>query len=436
MPDNRGTDMLYTRGCCYKRQPAKEAACYQVESCQKLATFDWLAGMHNAALPTDIVEVRFKNTRKAYFKNVNELPLRKGDVVAVEASPGHDIGIVSLTGDIVTLQMTRNGLQPDKYEYKKIYRKVKGSDVEKWSEAIALERRFMIRSRQLASILLLKMKIGDVEVQGDKTKAIFYYIADERVDFRELIKIMADELCVRVEMRQIGARQEAGRIGGISTCGRELCCAKWQCSFASVSTGAARHQDIAINQQKLAGQCGKLKCCLNYELSCYIDAQKDFPKSFDTLEVAEGTAFHHKTDIFKRTMWYNFDRNSVENLVAVPVDRVKEILEQNKRGITPDALLSERYSQAKGMLEETKFVSAAGEDSITRFDTAPRRHSHQRGKKYGKPQPQSEAGGQSHGKPEKPHNTGNHKQNQNTNSNAKQGKHAQPHHHHHRSKKQ
>ncbi|MDR0688390.1 MAG: hypothetical protein LBF55_06895 [Prevotellaceae bacterium] len=437
MPDNRGTDMLYTRGCCYKRQPTREVACYQVESCQKLATFDWLAGMHNAALPTDIVEVRFKNTRKAYFKNVNELPLRKGDIIAVEASPGHDIGIVSLTGDIVMLQMTRNGLQPDKYEYKKIYRKVKGSDVEKWSEAIALEHRFMIRSRQLASNLQLKMKIGDVEVQGDKTKAIFYYIADERVDFRELIKIMADELSVRVEMRQIGVRQEAGRIGGISTCGRELCCAKWQCSFASVSTSAARYQEIAINQQKLGGQCGKLKCCLNYELACYIDAQKDFPKAFDSLEVAEGTAFHHKTDIFKRTMWYNFDKNSVENLVAVPVDRVKEILEQNKKGVKADALLSERYAQAKSMLEETKFVSAAGEDSITRFDKASRHHSHQRGKKYGKPQPQREADGQSQSKPEKPHSTGNHKQNQNANSNPKQGKHAHqhPHPHHQRSSK-
>jgi cell fate regulator YaaT (PSP1 superfamily) len=324
--------------------------------------------------------------------------------------------------------MIRNGLQPGKYEYKKIYRKVKGSDVEKWSEAIALEHRFMIRSRQLAANLQLKMKIGDVEVQGDKTKAIFYYIADERVDFRELIKIMADEFHVRIEMRQIGVRQEAGRIGGIGTCGRELCCAQWQCTFASVSTNAARSQDIAINQQKLGGQCGKLKCCLNYELSCYIDAQKDFPKTFDTLEVIEGTAFHHKTDIFKRTMWYNFDKNSVENLVAVPVDRVKEILEQNKKGIKSDALLNEHYKQAKSPIEETEFMSSAGEDSITRFDKASRHHFQQHGRRHGKPQPQGEVGAKS--KPEKFHHAGHPKQNQNLNSNAKQGKHAQPHYHH------
>jgi cell fate regulator YaaT (PSP1 superfamily) len=374
--------------------------------------------MHNAALPVDIVEVRFKNTRKAYFKNVNELLLQKGDIVAVESSPGHDIGIVSLTGDIVSLQMTRNGLSPEKYEYKKIYRKVKSSDVEKWSEAIALEHNFMIRSRQLAAGLRLKMKIGDVEVQGDKTKAIFYYIADERVDFRELIKIMADEFHVRIEMRQIGVRQEAGRIGGIGTCGRELCCAQWQCSFASVSTSTARYQDIAINQQKLGGQCGKLKCCLNYELSCYIDAQKDFPQSFDTLEVAEGTAFHHKTDIFKRIMWYNFEKTSVENLVAVPVDRVKEILAQNKKGVKSESLLSDRHVPAVRSTEEPEFMSAVGEDSITRFDKA---HFRRHGKKQGKSRPQGDAGAKA--KFGKPRAAGQPKQT--PNSNAKQAKHGQ-----------
>ncbi|MDR1023670.1 MAG: hypothetical protein LBL94_10430 [Prevotellaceae bacterium] len=418
--------MLYTRGCCYKRQSTGEATCHQVESCQKLATFDWLADMHNAALPVDIVEVRFKNTRKAYFKNVNAVPLQKGDIVAVEASPGHDIGIVSLTGDIVTLQMARNGLAADKYEYKKIYRKVKGGDVEKWSEAIALEHRFMIKSRQIAAALKLKMKIGDVEVQGDKTKAIFYYIADERVDFRELIKVMADEFHVRIEMRQIGVRQEAGRIGGIGTCGRELCCAQWQCSFASVSTSTARYQDIAINQQKLGGQCGKLKCCLNYELSCYVDAQKDFPPALNTLEVAEGTAFHHKTDIFKRIMWYNFDKNSVENLIAVPIDRVKEILEQNKKGVKSEALLSGNYVQVKNLIEEPEFMSAAGEDSITRFDKPHHRNGQQHGQKHGKHHPQSEAGAKDkHGKPNnagQPKQNHNHNHNHNPNSNAKPAK--------------
>jgi cell fate regulator YaaT (PSP1 superfamily) len=257
-----------------------------------------------------------------------------------------------------------------------------------------MEHPFMIRSRQLAAMLQLKMKIGDVEVQGDKTKAIFYYIADERVDFRELIKLMADEFRVRIEMRQIGVRQEAGRIGGIGMCGRELCCAQWLCSFASVSTSAARYQSLAINQQKLGGQCGKLKCCLNYELACYLDAQKDFPKTFDVLEVVEGTAFHHKTDIFKRIMWYNFDKNSVENLIAVPVDRVKEILEQNKKGVKVEALLSGSQAQAKSVVKDPEFTSAADEeDSITRFDKL---HHHQRqahNKKRGKPKPKGEHAG-------------------------------------------
>lgn len=361
--------MLYTRGCACKKKPLTgELTCQEVQSCQKLATFDWLKGMHNAALPSSIVEVRFKNTRKGFFQNVNDLPLQKGDIIAVEASPGHDIGVVSLTGDIVYLQMLRNNLSPEKYEYKKIYRKVKGGDVEKWSEAIALEHSFMIRSRQIVEKLLLKMKIGDVEVQGDKTKAIFYYIADERVDFRELIKVLAEEFHVRIEMRQIGARQEAGRIGGIGTCGRELCCAQWLCSFASVSTNAARYQDIAINQQKLAGQCSKLKCCLNYELASYMDAQKDFPKTNIPLETVDGSAYHHKTDIFKRIMWYNFDKSSMENLVEVPVDRVKEIVEQNKKGVKVDALLSEKYKPKFEAPREPEFKSSAGEDSITRFD--------------------------------------------------------------------
>jgi len=367
-------EMLYTRGCkCHKKPQTGEMMCHEVESCQKLATFDWLKGMHNAALPNNIVEIRFKNTRKGFYQNVNSLSLQKGDIVAVEASPGHDIGVVSITGDVVYLQMLRNGLVPEKYEYKKIYRRVKGGDVEKWSEAIALEHSFMIRTRKIVEQLQLKMKIGDVEVQGDKTKAIFYYIADERVDFRELIKVLAEEFHMRIEMRQIGARQEAGRIGGIGTCGRELCCAQWLCSFASVSTNAARYQDIAINQQKLAGQCSKLKCCLNYELASYMDAQKDFPKTHIPLETVNGTAYHKKTDIFKRLMWYNFDKNSMENLVELPVDRVKEIIEQNKKGVKVDALLSEKYMPKYTGPKEPEFKSSAGEDSITRFDK-PYRH--------------------------------------------------------------
>ncbi|MDR3296762.1 MAG: hypothetical protein LBS94_00820 [Prevotellaceae bacterium] len=399
--------MLYTRGCCCKKLASGELAARQVESCQKLATHDWLAGMHNASLPADLVEVRFKNTRKGYYKNVNEIILQKGDIVAVEAAPGHDIGIVSLTGDVVPLQMMRNGSSPARYEFKKVYRKVKSGDIEKWNEAIALEHPFMIRSRHIASDLQLKMKIGDVEVQGDKTKAIFYYIADERVDFRELIKVMADEFRLRIEMRQIGARQEAGRIGGIGTCGRELCCAKWQCSFASVSTMSARHQDIAINQQKLAGQCGKLKCCLNYEVACYIDAQKDFPKNFDTLELADGTAYYHKMDIFKRIMWYNFDKGSMENLVAVPVDRVKEILEINKNGGRADALLSGKYLPKEVVEESPEFTSDAGTDSITRFDRPRYNNRHGVRSNDGYRRSSSNGGSNRQGTPAHPHSGGN-----------------------------
>jgi cell fate regulator YaaT (PSP1 superfamily) len=368
-------EMLYTRGCeCKKKPLTGELSCQEKPSCQKLTTFDWLKDVHNAALPSNIVEIRFKNTRKGFYQNVNDLPLQKGDIVAVEASPGHDIGVISLTGDIVYLQMVRNGLLPEKYEYKKVYRKVKGGDIEKWSEAIALEHSFMIRTRKIVEQLRLEMKIGDVEVQGDKTKAIFYYIAEQRVDFRELIKILAEEFHMRIEMRQIGARQEAGRIGGIGTCGRELCCAQWLCGFASVSTNAARDQDIAINQQKLAGQCSKLKCCLNYELASYKDAQKDFPRTNIPLETIDGTAYHHKTDIFKRIMWYNFDKHSMENLVAVPVDRVKEIVEQNKKGTKVEALLTGKYIPKYTGPKEPEFKSSAGEDSITRFDK-PRRSS-------------------------------------------------------------
>jgi cell fate regulator YaaT (PSP1 superfamily) len=393
-------EMLYTRGCRLKKNDAGEVVGEQVESCQKLATLDWLKGMHNSALPTDIVEVRFKNTRKGFYKNVNDLVLSKGDIVAVEASPGHDIGIVSLTGDVVYFQMLRNNIQPDKYEFKKVYRKAKSSDLEKWSEAIGQEHSLMIRSRKIVDRLNLNMKIGDVEVHGDKTKAIFYYIADERVDFRELIKVMAEEFRIRIEMRQIGARQEAGRIGGIGSCGRELCCAQWLCSFASVSTNAARDQDIAINQQKLAGQCGKLKCCLNYELSTYLDAQKDFPKTNIPLETKEGTAYYHKTDIFKRLMSYNFDRNSMENLVAIPVDRVNEIIALNKKGVKVDSLLSEKYMPIQPQMKEPEFTSAAGEDSITRFDKqgGNNRNRNKKRRNNGNNRPRGQQGG-SNGKP-------------------------------------
>ena len=257
---------------------------------KQLNTYDWLADIPGNAEEQEMVEVQFKNTRKGYFKNSNKLKLDKGDIVAVEASPGHDIGVVTLTGRLVPLQMRKANLKPD-VEIKRIYRKVKPVDMEKYEEAKAKEHDTMIRSRQIALNLNLNMKIGDVEYQGDGNKAIFYYIADERVDFRQLIKVLAETFRVRIEMKQIGARQEAGRIGGIGPCGRELCCATWMTNLVSVSTSAARYQDISLNPQKLAGQCAKLKCCLNYEVDAYVEAQKRLPSKEITLETVDGTFY-------------------------------------------------------------------------------------------------------------------------------------------------
>lgn len=315
--------------------------------------------------PDDIVEVRFKNTRKSYYRNVNNLPLKRGDIVAVEASPGHDIGIVSLTGDLVARQMKRVGFNPQNGEFKKIYRKAKPYDIEKWQEAIALEHSTMIRSRQIAAELGLNMKIGDVEYQGDKIKAIFYYIADERVDFRELIKIFAAQFRIRIEMKQIGARQEAGRIGGLGSCGRELCCASWISSFVSVTTNSARHQEISLNPQKLAGQCGKLKCCLIYELDTYLDARKDFPRIREPLHAQDGDYFLAKTDILSRTMWFSSDPASMSGLRALSVDRVKEIIRLNQKGVKVEQL---EDAATLNLPEEPTFADVVGEESLTRFD--------------------------------------------------------------------
>ena len=315
------------------------ASCDGCNSCNKLDVRDWLGDIPPAPnADCDICEVRFKNTRKGFYRNVNHLDLEVGDMVAVEASLGHDIGVVSVKGPLVKLQMKKARLRPDA-EFKKIYRKAKQSDIERWKQVIAKEDQVMLKSRQIAESLRLNMKIGDVEFQGDGSKAIFYYIADERVDFRELIKIMADEFKIRIEMKQIGARQEAGRIGGIGPCGRELCCTTWITNFVSVSTNNARQQELSLNPQKLAGQCGKLKCCLNYEIDAYLDAQRDFPSVRQPLETMEGTAYHQKTDIFKRVMWFSYDQNSSANITVVPIDRVKEILAMNKRGEKPDTLL-------------------------------------------------------------------------------------------------
>lgn len=352
------------RGCmfCNCETEAEAIVC---EGCFKLHTTDWLEEMPNI-YPDDIFEIRFKNTRRSYYKNVNNLSLKKGDVVAVEASPGHDIGIVSLTGDMVAKQMKRVGFSPLNGEFKKIYRKAKPYDIEKWQEAIALEHETMIRSRQIAAEMGLNMKIGDVEYQGDKIKAIFYYIADERVDFRELIKVFAEQFRIRIEMKQIGARQEAGRIGGIGSCGRELCCASWISSFVSVTTNAARTQEISLNPQKLAGQCSKLKCCLVYELDNYIDARREFPRVNQPLQALDGEYYLVKTDIIARTMSFSTSPHSMVGVITLPIGRVREILDLNKRGKKVDNI--EKQSIKTVQEEDPGFINVIGEESITRFD--------------------------------------------------------------------
>ena len=339
--------------------------CLKPESCSKLESFDWLNDIPESSKKLDIIEVRFKNTRKDFFINANSLRLKKGDIVAVEASPGHDIGVISLTGEIVGFQIRKQGINLAEYEFKKVYRKAKPADFEKWNEATSLEDSIMFETRKIASDLNLEMKIGDVEYQGDKTKAIFYYIADERVDFRELIKILAEKFKIRIEMRQIGARQEAGRIGGIGSCGRELCCSTWITNFVSVTTNSARYQEISLNPQKLAGQCGKLKCCLNYELDCYVDAQKDFPSREVVLETKTGQAYHSKTDIFRGLMWYTFDPVNLVNFTPVPVERVKEIIELNKKGVKVDVLVDISNIPTESSLD---FKNVVGQESLTRFD--------------------------------------------------------------------
>jgi cell fate regulator YaaT (PSP1 superfamily) len=360
-------DLYITRGCLNKPVENTEECKFQCNSpgCNKLDVFNWLEAMPQSASTENLVEVRFKNTRKGYFVNHSDSPLFKGDVVAVEASPGHDVGMVSLTGDLVAIQMVRNGVSPE--NLKKVYRKAKPNDVEKWFQAIEKEPETMRLARQIVSNLQLDMKISDVEFQGDKTKATFYYISDKRVDFRQLIKEYADNFKVRIEMKQIGARQEAGKVGGIGTCGRELCCTSWMSAFVSVSTTAARYQEISLNPQKLAGQCGKLKCCLNYELKCYIEAQLDFPDTSIPLETERGKAYRFKTDVFRRIIWYSFEKD-VENAGFIPldVDVVKEIIRLNKQGIMVKDLVGNSGLQPGESV--ISYQNAVGEDSISRFE--------------------------------------------------------------------
>lgn len=328
----------------------------------KLNNYDWLCDINEAQRATDFVEVQFKNTRKGYFLNKDHLPLKKGDVVAVESSPGHDIGTVMLTGKLVLPQMQKNRYRFDE-EPKKVYRFARQSDLDKYEEAKNREHETMIRSRQIATDLGLNMKIGDVEYQGDGNKAIFYYIADERVDFRQLIKILAETFHVRIEMKQIGARQEAGRIGGIGPCGRELCCSAWMSSFISVATDAARYQELSMNPQKLAGQCAKLKCCLNYEVDAYVEGRKQHPSRKIELSTADNTYYHFKTDILRKEITYSTDKNMPVNLVTISSQRAFDIIQMNKNGEKPFSLLNN--SEVKEEKRESNDILG---DSISRFD--------------------------------------------------------------------
>ena len=344
---------------------------------RQLNTYDWLADVPGNAESTDLVEVQFKHTRKGYYHNVNNLPLKKGDIVAVEASPGHDIGVVTLTGRLVKMQLKKANLKSAD-DIKRVYRLARQVDMDKYREAKAREHETMIESREIAKQLGLQMKIGDVEFQGDGQKAIFYYIADERVDFRQLIKDLAATFHVRIEMKQIGARQEAGRIGGTGPCGRELCCATWMKNFVSVSTGAARYQDISLNPQKLAGMCAKLKCCLNYEVDDYIEAGKRLPPRDAVLQTLDADYYQFKVDILAGMITYSTDKRMAANLETITAQRAKDIIEMNRRGEKPESLQHESKTK-----EQKGPVDLLAGDSITRFDKAKKKK-----KKKKKPQEQ------------------------------------------------
>jgi len=331
------------RGCCFVDTANPSNPTVNQQNCCKLSTFNWLTDYTDSiSSKINVTEIRFKNGRKGFYLIPPEMKLKEGELVAVEAQPGHDIGIVSLIGDAVHLQMKRKGVDPEKTELNKVYRHARAADIEKWFDAMKLEDTIMHKTRVFAIDLGLQMKINDVEYQGDKTKAIFYYTADERVDFRQLIKKLAESFRIRIEMKQIGVRQEAAKLGGIGPCGRELCCASWMSKFSSVSTNSARVQQLSLNPQKLAGQCGKLKCCLNYEVDSYVDALKEFPDQRTVLKTKKGTASFVKTDVFKRLMWYSYDGEG-GSLLALPIDEIKKIIKLNKKGKLVDEL--ESYAQ-------------------------------------------------------------------------------------------
>ncbi len=347
----------------------------------KLHCFNWLDDIPGGAADSDLVEVQFKNTRKGFFRNSLHLPLAIGDIVAVEAAPGHDIGEVTLTGRLVDLQIRKAGVKQDT-EMRRVLRKAKPADLSRFEEAKAKENDTMIRARKIAADLKLNMKIGDVEYQGDGNKAIFYYIADERVDFRHLIKVLAEAFKVRIEMKQIGARQEAGRIGGIGPCGRPLCCASWMTNFVSVGTAAARFQDISLNPQKLAGQCAKLKCCLNFEVDSYVEALKRMPPKEARLETADSTYYTFKYDVFKREITYSTDKSVAANLVTISADRAFEVIALNKDGEKPLSLLPDGEEKTDS---GKQYNDILGQDNINRFDSKKKKK--RKPKSKAKPQP-------------------------------------------------
>lgn len=356
------------RGCKIITTPEGERDIqYDYRSC-KLSVFNWLSQVYQDEY-NSLFEVRFKNTHKCVYKNSTGQRIKAKDIVVVEAQNGYDVGIVTLSGPNVAMQLKRDRIDYRNYEFRQIYRKARPADIERWQEAIAREHSVMIRAREIAASLNLNMKIGDVEFQGDGTKAIFYYIADERVDFRQLIKVFAEEFRIRIEMRQIGARQEAGLIGGIGVCGQELCCARYMNDFQSITTQAARCQELSLNPQKLAGQCGKLKCCINYEAPAYMDAQQRMPRVTEPLQLEDGEAFLMKTDILGRKMWFSYDKSNFSNLYSLSSREVKEIIRMNREGKKGRSLMAEQQVNAA----EPEFKSAVGEESITRFDKTGKR---------------------------------------------------------------
>ena len=360
------TDITLNDGSCRLNKKG-----WTRNSALKLSVVDWMCDLPETISQTDYVEVQFKNTRKGYYVNDQHLPLQKGDMVAVEAQPGHDIGEVTLVGKLVLNQMRKNKVDIQRLENRCVYRLARPNDMDKYAEAKSKEQATMIKARQLAESLHLSLKIGDVEYQGDGNKAIFYYIADERVDFRQLIKVFAETFRVRIEMKQIGARQEAGRIGGIGPCGRELCCASWMTSFNSVTTSAARIQDLSLNPQKLAGQCAKLKCCMNYEVDLYAEAQKQLPSKDIQLETKDATYFFFKADILRGLITYSSAPNIPSNLVTITAQRVKDIISMNKRGEKPSSL--DDSSQEKEQVEVMDYENVVGQDDLTRFDKQKKR---------------------------------------------------------------